>query len=130
MNLSTFISTAILVLMTTSQALGEINLSTTVHCSYQNGQIIDKNTAENLNNSVPLNWSFNNLTTASGKYMSGGDSGEVMAIPISDGVAIYLPYSIGTHAFTIWTSGESIWNKQTNLRGLVYSQQFLGNCSN
>ncbi|EPJ47754.1 MAG: hypothetical protein OFPII_10050 [Osedax symbiont Rs1] len=91
MNLSKFISIAILVLITTSQALAEINLSTTVHCSYQNGQIIDKNTAKNLNNSVPLNWSFNSLSTATGKYMSGGDSGEVMTIPISDGVVIYLP---------------------------------------
>jgi len=111
-------------------ALAEINLSTTVGCTYQTGQILDKKAAENVKNSIPLNWTFNGLLSTKPIFVSGGDTGKVIAIPIDNGVIIYLPFSHGTSAFTIWTTGESFWNKQSNVLGDIYSQQYIGTCEN
>jgi len=108
----------------------EIDLTSSLHCTYQRGQYLSNNEAENVNNSRPLNWSFNSLASDKAMYISGGDTGEVIAIPIENGVAVYLPSKIGTHTFTVWKTGESIWNKQSNIVGIINSQHFLGSCKN
>tara|TARA_R110002072_G_scaffold277623_1_gene439355 strand:+ start:539 stop:931 length:393 start_codon:yes stop_codon:yes gene_type:complete len=113
-----------------TDVFASLDLSSTLNCSYQRGQILDKDSAENVHNSTPLNWTFNNLNTKSGMFMAGGDSGEVMALPVFGGMAIYIPDKAGSHSFTIWSTGESIWNKQNNLLGTVYSQQYFGSCIN
>ena len=119
-----------LIFLPTTNVLADIDLSSTLHCTYQRGQFLSSSEAENVHNSTPLNWTFNSLTTKNSMYMSGGDTGEVIAIPIDDGVAAYLPYGIGTHTFTIWKTGESIWNKQSNFVGTINSQHYLGSCKN
>ncbi len=119
-----------LVLLGARDVLADLDLSSSLHCTYQRGQFLSKDEAENVKNSTPMNWTFNSLSADSGMYISGGDSGEVMAITIENGMAIYIPYKIGTHTFTVWKTGESIWNKQSNLIGTVNSQQYLGNCKN
>ena len=111
-------------------AIAEINLSTTVSCTYQSGQILDKKEAKNVESSYPLNWTFNGLLSKKPIFVSGGDTSAVIAIPIDNGIAIYLPSSAGTSTFTIWETGESFWSKQVNIVGNAYSQQYLGTCEN
>ena len=110
--------------------VAQIDFSATVHCSYQKGQFLSKEEAENVTNSKPLNWAFNNLSGKKPIYISGGDSGELIAIPIELGVLVYLPYATGTHTFTVWNNGQSFWAKQTNLVGNINAQQYIGSCQN
>lgn len=112
-----------------SSCLAKINLSLTVNCTYQKGQLLTNEKSENVTNSKPLNWTFNSLMTDKSIFVSGGDTGSVLSIPIEDGVIIFLPFATGTSTFTIWESGESFWGKQASLSG-TYSQQFIGSCQN
>jgi hypothetical protein len=107
-----------------------IDLTVSLHCSFQKGQFLSKKEAENVTNSTPLKWTFYGLSTDKPMYVSGADAGEVLVVPIVNGYSIYLPYRIGAHSFSIWKTGESTWNKQSNLAGTVNTQQFLGSCSN
>jgi hypothetical protein len=107
-----------------------IDLSSTVNCTYQTGQVLHSEEAKNVTNKTPLNWTFNSLLSDKPIFVSGGDSGEVIATKMEEGVIIYLPYSVGTSTFTIWSTGESFWSKQSNLLGKKYSQHFLGSCEN
>ncbi|MGL6001541.1 MAG: hypothetical protein ACRCZ4_05495 [Plesiomonas sp.] len=111
-------------------AIAQIDFSVTVHCTYQKGQFLSKDEAENVTNSKPLNWAFNNLSGEKPIYISGGDSGELITIPIEYGVLIYLPYATGTHTFTVWNNGQSFWGKQSNLVGNINAQQYIGSCQN
>jgi hypothetical protein len=108
----------------------QIDFSATVHCSYQKGQYLSKDKSENVHNSKPLNWAFNNLSGKKPIYISGGDTGEVITIPLDLGVIIYLPDSTGTHTFTVWNNGQSFWAKQMNLLGTLNAQQYIGSCAN
>ncbi len=92
--------------------------------------MLTKKESESLTNSTPLNWTFNGLGSENPIFISGGDTGNVMPMPIENGIVIYLPYSTGTSVFTIWDNGDSFWGKQANLVGTVYSQQFIGKCLN
>lgn len=113
-----------------TKALASIDLSSTINCTYQVGQILDKDEAANVTNKKPLNWTFNGLLSKKPLFVAGGDSGDVIAIKMLQGVIIYLPDQIGTSTFTIWKSGESFWSKQSNILGAVYSQHYLGTCMN
>lgn len=124
------IAIAFVISITSTSAFAKIDLSATLNCTYQKGQILDKNTSDNVTNSTPLNWTFNGLASKNPIFVSGGETGRVIAIPIETGIIIYLPSDVGTSTFTIWSSGESFWGKQTNLLGSVYSQQFIGSCEN
>jgi hypothetical protein len=108
----------------------DIDLTVSLHCSFQKGQFLTKKEAKNITNSVLLNWTFNGLTTDNPMYVAGGDSGDILVVLIENGYSIYLPYQIGANSFSVWKSGESTWNKQSNLAGVVNTQQFLGSCSN
>ena len=112
------------------QVTAQIDFSATVHCSYKKGQYLSLDEAENVTNSKPLNWAFNNLIGKNPIYISGGDTGELIAIPVEQGVIIYLPYGTGTHTFSIWNNGQSFWAKQTNLLGVINAQQYIGSCQN
>lgn len=107
-----------------------VNFSETLHCEYQKGQVLSKNESESVNNSTPLKWTFNGLKSDKPMFISGGDVQEVVAIAVKGGFSIYSPYDSGAHSFTIWSSGESYWNKQSNLIGNINSQQYIGTCSN
>jgi len=111
-------------------AFSNVDLASTVHCSYQNGQMITEEESKNLSNPVPLNWTFNGLLSDNPTFMSGGDTGAVFVVAIESGLAIYLPSTGGTSTFTIWQTGKSIWGRQNNLIGTIYGQQFLGGCEN
>lgn len=108
----------------------QVDFSATTHCTYQKGQFLSPKESENVTNSKPLNWAFNNLSGEKPVYVSGGDSGEVITIPLELGVIIYLPYATGTHTFTIWNNGQSFWAKQSNLIGNINAQQYIGSCAN
>ena len=108
----------------------QIYFSETVHCSYQKGQYLSQDEAKNVHNSKPLNWAFNNLSGKNPIYISGGDTGEVITIPLDLGVIIYLPVSTGTHTFTVWNNGQSFWAKQISLLGTLNAQQYIGSCAN
>ena len=86
--------------------------------------------SKNLENPVPLNWTFNGLLSNKATFMSGGDSGEIMVVSMDNGVIIYVPSEKGTSSFAIWKSGKSVWGKQANLFGTIYGQQFIGGCVN
>lgn len=107
-----------------------LNLALTTQCSYQKGQWLSSSEAKDIHESRPLNWTFNNLTGEKPMFMSGGDSGEVFVVPLADLLIVYLPSPVGTHAFTIWKTGESFWNKQGAIFGTKRSQQFIGTCRN
>lgn len=111
-------------------AMAELNLMETLSCTYQKGQFIDKSESTNIINSKPLNWTFNGLSSEKPMFVSGGDTGSVFAMPMSEGVIIYIPHSTGTSVFTIWSTGESFWGKQSNIIGRAYSQQYIGSCQN
>jgi len=113
-----------------SPAIASLDLSATINCTYQKGQMLNKKESKSANNSKPLKWSFNGLKSKKAIFVSGGDSGSVITVSIENGVVIYLPYPVGTSTFTIWSTGESFWNKQANIMGTVYSQQFIGSCVN
>jgi hypothetical protein len=117
-------------LLISKTVYADIDLSITLHCSYQKGQFLSKTESDNIMNSVPLNWTFNGLNSDKSLYVSGGDTGQVLTVPIENGYSIYLPFGTGSHSFTIWKTGESIWNKQAKLAGVVNSQQYLGSCNN
>jgi hypothetical protein len=108
----------------------QIDFAATVHCSYQKGQFLTEDKAENVYNSKPLNWAFNNLSGKTPIYISGGDNGEVLTIPLELGVIIYIPSPIGTHTFTVWNNGQSFWAKQMNFIGTLNAQQYIGSCEN
>jgi hypothetical protein len=108
----------------------QIDFSATIHCSYQKGQYLSNDESENVNNSRPLNWAFNNLSGETPIYISGGDSGQVITIPLDSGMIIYLPDAVGTHTFTVWNDGQSFWAKQINLIGSLNAQQYIGTCAN
>jgi hypothetical protein len=79
---------------------------------------------------ISLKWTFYGLSTAKPMYVAGANTGELLVVPIVNGYSIYLTYQIGAHLFSIWKTGESTWNKQSNLAGTVNTQQFFGSCSN
>ena len=111
-------------------AFADIDLASTVHCTYQIGQVLHKNEAKNVTNKTPLNWTFNALLSEKPIFVAGGDTGEVTTIKMEEGIIIYQPFLFGTSTFTIWLTGESFWSKQANLLGTKYSQHFLGSCEN
>lgn len=111
-------------------AIAKVDLSSTVNCTYQSGQVLDKKKAENVKNPRPLNWTFNGLLSKKPIFVSGGDTDEIITVSMKNGIIIYLPHSIGTSTFTIWITGESFWSKQSNVLGYIYSQHYLGNCEN
>ncbi|MGH1541267.1 MAG: hypothetical protein ACRBHB_12645 [Arenicella sp.] len=108
----------------------EVSFSETLHCEYQKGQVLSKSESENVKNSTPLKWTFNGLRTDKPMFISGGDVKPVVAVEVNGGFSIYSPYASGAHSFTIWSSGESYWNKQSNLIGNIGSQQYIGTCTN
>ena len=108
----------------------QVNFSASTHCTYQKGQFLSKTEAENVTNSKPLNWTFNGLSGSKPLYLSGGDTGEVISVPLESGIIIYLPYPTGTHTFTVWNSGQSFWAKQSSLAGNINAQQYIGSCAN
>jgi hypothetical protein len=116
--------------LVSSPAMAELNLSATLNCTYQKGQFLDKNESTNVTNSKPLNWAFNGLSSEKPVFVSGGDTGSVFAMPMNEGVIIYIPHPTGTSVFTIWSTGESFWGKQSNIVGRTYSQQYIGSCQN
>jgi hypothetical protein len=120
----------IAILLISRNVYADIDLKISLHCTYQKGQFLSKKEAENVDNSVPLNWTFNGLASDKPMYVAGGDSDQILVVAIENGYSIYLPYQIGAHSFSIWKTGESTWNKQSNLAGTVNTQQFLGSCSN
>ena len=107
-----------------------IDLSLTVHCKYQKGQFLTPNESENITNSKPMSWTFNGVLTNNPMFMSGGDTGSVLSHRIENGVSIYLPSELGSQSFTIWSTGESFWNKQYAILGNASSQQYIGTCTN
>jgi len=111
-------------------AAAEIDISKTVHCTYQKGQALTDKESENIVNSVPLKWTFNALLTDNPMYVSGGDTGNVFAVTITQGVGVYLPDNSGTHSFTLFNSGKSFWNKQMGILNMISSQQYIGTCTN
>jgi hypothetical protein len=127
-----FIKSLILIVffLISKNVYANIDLTVSLHCSFQKGQLLTKKEAKNVTNSVPLKWTFYGLSTDKPMYVAGADSGDILVVPIDNGYSIYLPYQIGAHSFSIWKTGESIWNKQSNLVNTVNTQQFLGSCSN
>ena len=117
-------------LVVSSIALADVDFSETLHCEYQKGQILSKSESENIKNSTPLKWTFNGLKGEKPVFISGGDVQEVVATPLKGGYSIYSTYRSGAHSFTIWLSGESYWNKQSNLIGNTNSQHYIGVCTN
>ena len=81
-------------------------------------------------NSKPMKWSFNGLLSNKAVFLSGGDSGRIQSKRIDNGVSIYLPFGLGVQTFTVWSSGESYWNKQYSIMGKTNSQQYIGVCTN
>jgi hypothetical protein len=122
--------TLIVLFLISKNVYADIDLTASLHCSFQKGQLLTKKEAKNVTNSTPLNWTFYNLSSDKPMYVAGADAGEVFVFPIDNGYSIYLPYQIGAHLFSIWKTGESTWNKQSNLVDRVNTQQFLGSCSN
>jgi hypothetical protein len=120
----------LLCFIVSTKAIASIDLSSPINCTYQVGQILDKDEAVNIKNNKPLNWTFNGLLSKKSVFVAGGDSGDVIAIKMREGIIIYLPDQIGTSTFTIWNTGESFWGKQSNVLGSMYSQQYLGICVN
>lgn len=108
----------------------DIDLSLTVHCIYQKGQFLSPNKSENIMNSKPMKWSFNGLLSNKAVFLSGGDSGRIQSKRIDNGVSIYLPFDLGVQTFTVWSSGDSYWNKQYSIMGKTNSQQYVGVCTN
>jgi len=111
-------------------AYADIDLSLSVHCTYQKGQFLSPNEAENVMNSKPMKWTFNGLLSNKAVFLSGGDSGVILSQNIENGVSIYLPSKLGVQTFTVWSSGESFWNKQYSIMGKINSQQYIGTCTN
>jgi hypothetical protein len=122
--------TLIIFFLISKNVYADIDLTVSLHCSFQKGQVFTIKEAVNITNSIPLKWTFYGLSTDKPMYVAGADAGEVLVVPIDNGYSIYLPYQIGAHLFSIWKTGESTWSKQSNLAGTVNTQQFLGSCSN
>lgn len=120
----------LLFVSTENSVLADIDFGQSVHCEYQTGQIMDKDTAKNVKNSTPLVWVFNGLETKNPIFISGGDSGSVYTQNMVGGIAIYFPHSYASSSFTIWQWGESFWAKHSNLLSRTLSQQFIGKCEN
>jgi len=111
-------------------AFAEPDLSQSIHCTYQKGQVLSDKESVNITNSTPLKWSFNGLLTENPQYMAGGDSERIFSVTINEGVAMYLPDLSGSHSFTVFKSGKSFWNKQWGIMGEISTQQYIGTCTN
>ncbi len=122
--------TLVFFLPVSTYTLADIDLTASLFCTYQNGQYLNNVRAENVQNSTPLNWTFNGITSDKPTYIAGGYAGEISVVPIENGYSIFLPYKIGSNLLTIYKTGESTWNKQSNLFGVVNTQQYLGSCRN
>ena len=106
------------------------SFSSPLACKFQFGQALEVDKAKTDIQSTPLEWNFAGLRGDRPSFLSGGDTGPVVAHfhEIGGGVSLFLKQGNGGHLFTIWPDGHAFWSKHNNLLGSKASQQFRGIC--